>query len=70
MVQEGYRAVLLFCVQHTGIEQVSPADDIDPLYAQTLRQAVAAGVEVIAYKAEISPQRIELVRPLPVILDR
>lgn len=70
MVKEGYRAVLLFCVQHTGIEQVSPADDIDPLYGQTLRQAVAEGVEVMAYQAEISPQRIKLVKALPVVLDK
>lgn len=56
MVREGHRAVLLYCVQHTGIEWVEPADKIDPLYGKTLRDAVAAGVEVIAYGAEIKPE--------------
>ena len=53
MVAQGHRAVLLFCVQHTGIQQVSPADHIDPAYGATLRAAIAAGVEVIAYAAQI-----------------
>lgn len=56
MVRECHRAVLLFCVQHTGIEWVEPADAIDPLYGKTLREAVAVGVEVIAYGAEIKPE--------------
>lgn len=55
MVQQGHRAVLLFCVQHTGIKQVSPADHIDPIYGATLRAAMAAGVEVLAYGVDIEP---------------
>lgn len=57
---EGKRAVLVFCVQHTGIEWVEPADDIDPLYGRTLRAAVKAGVEVLAYGADIIPERAEV----------
>lgn len=56
MVREGHRAVLLYCVQHTGIEWVEPADAIDPIYGKILREAIAAGVEVIAYGAEIKPE--------------
>lgn len=68
MVAQGHRAVLLFCVQHTGIQRVSPADHIDPVYGATLRAAMAAGVEVIAYAAQINPAQglIVLDRPLPV----
>lgn len=66
MVAQGHRAVLLFCVQHTGIESVAPADDIDPLYGKTLREAMASGVEVLAYGAVISAGEIALDRPLPV----
>jgi len=51
MVAQGHRAVLLFCVPHEGIERARPADEIDPLYGRTLRQAAAAGVEVLAYRA-------------------
>ncbi|HEY8942245.1 MAG TPA: DNA/RNA nuclease SfsA [Cellvibrio sp.] len=57
MKREGHRAVLLFCVQHTGIQWVEPADVIDPVYGKTLREAMAQGVEVIAYGAEISSDK-------------
>jgi len=60
MVQQGHRAVLFFCVQHSGIERVAPADEIDPHYGQLLRQAVACGVEVLAYGATISAFEIKL----------
>lgn len=66
---QGHRAVLFFCVQHSGIERVAPAAAIDPLYAKTLREAVAAGVEVLAYGADISDQEITLRRRLPFSLD-
>lgn len=71
MVAQGHRAVLLFCVQHTGIQWVEPADNIDAVYGRTLRDAMRAGVEVIAYQAEIKPDaaRIELVKKLPVRVD-
>jgi sugar fermentation stimulation protein A len=51
---------LLFCVQHTGIECVSPADEIDPKYSSLLREAVAAGVEAIAYRTEIDCQKAKI----------
>jgi len=52
-------------VQHTGIQRVSPASDIDPVYANTLAKAIDAGVEVLAYGAKMSPNEIVLQRALP-----
>lgn len=66
MVARGYRGVLVFCVQHSGIERVSPAMLIDPDYARTLQEVMAKGVEVYAYQADLSPDEIVLRRPLPV----
>ncbi len=70
MVEQGHRAVLVFCVQHTGIEWVEPADAIDPVYGETLRRAAEAGVEILAFGADIVPERAEVVlrRALPVRL--
>src|SRR5690606_7194398 len=64
MVADGHRAVLLFCVQHSGAQRVAPADEIDPLYGKTLREAIAAGVEVLAYGCRLSAQEIVLARRL------
>lgn len=60
MVQSGHRAVLFFAVLHSGINAVSSAKHIDPTYAALLDEAIAAGVEVIVYKADISPDEITL----------
>lgn len=68
MVEAGHRAVLLFCVNHTGIERVRPADHIDAEYGELLRQAAGKGVEVMAYGAEISNTEIRLVSEIPVEL--
>ncbi|ARN73483.1 DNA/RNA nuclease SfsA [Oceanicoccus sagamiensis] len=67
MVQQGHRAVLFFCVQHSGIERVAPADAIDAKYGDTFREALAAGVEVLAYGAEVSVEEICLSHVLPVL---
>ena len=69
VVESGERAVLLYCVQHTGIERVKPADHIDEVYGQALRSAADAGVEVIAYKAALSANEIVLEQSIPVDLS-
>ena len=68
MVAEGHRAVLFFCVQLTGVETVSIADHIDPLYAETLSAAMDVGVEVLVWQADLSEQAIRLQRPLPLVI--
>lgn len=68
MMAQGARAVNFFVVQHAAARTVTPADDIDPAYGRLLRQAAAAGVELFAYQAHVTPESISLWRPLPVIL--
>ncbi len=67
---EGKRAILFFCVPHEGIHEVKVAEHIDPAYAAKLREAMAMGVEVLAYQVEFQPnpqgqvQGMELKNPL------
>ena len=68
VVETGKRAVLFFCVQHTGIREVRPADHIDTRYGELLRQAADAGVELLAYKVRKSPGGLTLWRQVPVTL--
>jgi len=68
MVRQGHRAVQLFIVQRNDCDVLSPADDIDPAYAQALRDAAAAGVEIIAWACTISVEEIEVVREIEVRL--
>ncbi len=62
---KGMRAVMLYIIQREDVEVFAPAKDIDPQYAQLLKQAVNAGVEVIPMQAKVTPHKIELVKKLP-----
>jgi sugar fermentation stimulation protein A len=69
--KSGDRAMLLFCVQHSGIDFVRPADGVDPTYGSLLREAIDSGIEVLALKAEfdIQSSKIYLSHEIPVILS-
>jgi len=68
MVEEGHRAVIFFCVNHTGIKEVRPADHIDPTYGRLLREASKKGVEILAYRSHINEHEIYLKDKVPVVL--
>ncbi len=52
--KEGYRACILFLVQRTDADSFAPSDETDPKFGKALRNAANEGVEVYAYKTEIS----------------
>lgn len=68
MVAQGARAVLLFCAQLTAVDTLVPADDLDPVYGETLRWAAGRGVEVLAWACRVTPEEISLAEPLAVRL--
>jgi len=61
MKSRGLRPVQLYCVQRGDVKEVQPADGIDHEYGRTLREAIAAGVEVLAYRAKVTPTEVKLV---------
>jgi len=63
----GLRPVQLYCVQRGDVREVRPADSIDPEYGRTLRRALEAGVEVMAYRAKVTPREIRLEESIPVV---
>ncbi len=69
MVGEGQRAVLLFCCSRQGTLSIRPADEIDPVYGRALREAAAAGVEVLAYACDVSIEEVVMKRQVPVMLE-
>ena len=64
---QGLRPVQLYCVQRGDVKEVRPADGIDYEYGQALREAIRAGVEVLAYRAEITPEEIRLSERIAVV---
>ena len=69
-IAAGVRGVLFFCVPHTGVKQVSIADQIDPIYFQAVKQAMQQGLEVLAYRCAVNPVGITLTDQVPFTLDR
>jgi sugar fermentation stimulation protein A len=68
MVQQGHRAVMLFLVQRMDCERFRPADEIDPLYGQTLRDVLGRGVEALCYDCEINKNGINIRQEIPIAL--
>ncbi len=68
LVREGYRAMAIFVAQRGDVESFRPADHIDPDFGQTFRDAVARGVEVLCFRADVTRKGIELADKLPVEL--
>jgi sugar fermentation stimulation protein A len=67
-VLAGDRALLIYCAQHCGIEQVRPAHEIDPAYAQKLSDVAQLGVEVQAYGCTTDLRQMSINRRLPVLI--
>ena len=69
VVQQGHRAVLFFCVQVNNAKRMELAGDIDPQYAETLLEALNAGVEVITWRTMLSQKEIALECVIPSLQD-
>lgn len=68
-VAAGDRAVMLYLIQRDDCARLRLAGDIDPAYAAAFDQAMAAGVEVLAYGTAISVEQVTLTNRLPVSAD-
>lgn len=66
--EAGLGATLFFVVQMEHILSVSPNDETHPAFGAALRAAAAAGVRVLAYDCTVTPERIDMGRPVPVML--
>jgi sugar fermentation stimulation protein A len=67
-VEAGDRAMMLYLIQRADGDCFSVADDIDPAYGEELRRAVSKGVEVVAYRANVSPEEIRVAERVEVNL--
>ena len=61
------RTVLMFCVMHGGIRVASTADAIQPAYGEQVRQAIAEGVEVYAWRCRATPEALRVDGRLPFV---
>ena len=62
VVKAGHRAAMLFVIPRSDGTTFRAAHEIDPKYAEALTAAEACGVELHAWQAEVSPEKIRLVK--------
>ena len=55
LAQQGYGAYVLFVIQMKDVKYLHPNDVTDPEFGTALRQAAAAGVQVMAVDCQVSP---------------
>ncbi len=69
LVSMGHRGVIFYLIQRMDAVCFAPADGIDRIYGEKLRQAAGRGVETLAMDTVITRQQIKINRSLPVRLD-
>jgi sugar fermentation stimulation protein A len=65
----GNRAAVFFLIQMRPVQYFTPNEETDPAFADALREAAAAGVQILAYDSLVTPESLAVGRPIDVILD-
>ena len=66
--KEGYEAYVFFVIQMKGVSYFTPNTDTHPAFAEALRQAKEAGVNILAYDCNVTPDSIVVSEPVDVVL--
>ena len=69
LAQSGYGAYVLFVIQMADVAYLHPNDATDPAFANALRQAAAAGVQVMAVDCAVTPDSMVIRAPVEVDLS-
>ena len=68
LAQAGYGAYVLFVIQMKDVKYLHPNDATDPGFGESLRQAAAAGVHVLAVDCDVTPDAMVISDAIDVIL--
>lgn len=67
-LSHGYRAAAIFVIQREDAHAFSPNDETDTAFGNALREAALHGVEIYAYRCQVTPKEIKLAEEVPVLL--
>ena len=68
LANEGYGAYVLFVIQMADVSYLHPNDATDPAFGQALREAAAAGVQVLAMDCAVTECTVTIRQPVEVRL--
>lgn len=64
LVDEGYKAYVIFVVQMEGVEEFRPDEERHYDFAKALRDAQNSGVNVLAYQCHVTEDTLEISEPI------
>ena len=67
-VREGYGAYVLFVIQMEDLAYLHPNDTTDPAFSKALREAAAAGVQILAMDCRVTPDSMVIGKPVEIKL--
>ena len=67
-VRQGYGAYVLFVIQMENVKFLHPNDATDPAFGKALREAAAAGVEILAMDCRITENSMTIQNPVKIQL--
>lgn len=68
-VEEGYDAYIMLVIQMKDVNYFMPNAGMQPEFAAALLEARKAGVRILAYDCEVTPQTMDIRNPVPVRLS-
>ena len=68
LVRQGLGAYVLFVIQMPDVKYLHPNDETDPAFGKALREAHAAGVQVLAMCCHVTESTMEITHPVLVKL--
>jgi len=63
---KGEKAAVVFVVQRDDAKRFAPNEFADPEFSRVLLEASSSGVKVLAYKCQVSRERLKITQPIPV----
>ena len=66
--KDGYEAYVFFVIQMKDVRYFTPNTDTHPAFAEALKGAAEAGVKILAYDCEVTPESIAVRNPVDVVL--
>jgi len=67
--EEGFRTLLWVLVFRPETECFAPEENIDPLFGETFREALAKGLEIRIHQFAYDGERVRFLRELPLCLE-
>ena len=67
--KEGYETYVFFVIQMKDVRYFTPNIMTHPAFAEALKRAKAAGVNLLAYDCEVTPDSISICEPVDIVLE-